>query len=395
MTKRVAVVVSHPIQHFVPQYSSWARLVGVDIKVFFASRQGLDAYEDKGFGRVVNWDQMVLDFNHEFLPGAAGKPTGSGIDCIEISERLQDFSPDAVVVYGYSQALQRRTIRWATGAKVPLLMIADSELRRRRSRLLRPVKAIILPRILRKIDLFLTVGDANEAYYRHYGALDETFIRCSFPVDVKAFDAVKPTRSEIGVRLREELGIPSSHKVVLTVGKLVPGKRQADLIAFSNAVQSRRRDITVVLAGSGHDEESLKAKALKVGPGGVLFAGFVHPSKLVEYYAAADLYAHCSEVEAHSLAISEAIYSGLPVVASNRCGSFGPSDDVRPGLNGFVYPCGNIAELSSALMMIIDRIDLQVSMGRESEAIASANQALAHGKALMQSLEVLASGKER
>lgn len=386
---RVAVVVSHPIQHFCPQYSSWANVDGIELKIFFASRHGLDAYEDKNFGRTVQWDHLVLDFPHEFLPGAAERSVGAGVDCHDLGDRLEEFAPDVVVVYGYTQPLQRRAIRWAKLETKSLVMIADSELRAHRSWVKRMAKAIVLPFILRKIDLFLSVGDANESYYRHYGVADRKLIRSFFPIDIKAFDALDPSRTQVRASLRAELGIPDGHTVLLMVGKLVPWKRQEDIIEFSNRIQGARHDVTVIIAGTGPDEGRLRKKAKKEGAGGILFAGFVPPSKLVEYYLAADIYVHCSEVEPHSLAISEAIYSALPVILSDRCGSYGPSDDVRPGLNGFVYPCGRVDTMHSALMAIIDNPEMKESMGLESRAIAVGNQALAHGKALTQALKVI------
>ena len=67
-------------------------------------------------------------------------------------------------------------------------------------------------------------------------------------------------------------------------------------------------------------------------------------------YCAADVYVHCSDNEPHSLAITEAIYCGLPVVLSDRCGSYGPTDDVQPGINGFVYRCGDVSDLSRCIV---------------------------------------------
>ena len=387
--KRIAVVVSHPIQHFCPQYSSWAALDGVDLRVFFASRHGLDPYEDKNFARTVQWNQLVLDFPHEFLPGAATRRLDARIDCIEIEARLSEFAPHIVVAYGYAQPLQRRTMRWVKSNAKQSIMIGDSELRSRRGFGKRALKSMLLPRIFSKIDLFLSVGDANEAYYRHYGVDERKLIRGFFPIDIRAFAAEDCGRDDRRARLRADLGIPDSHVVLLMVGKLVAWKRQKDLVEFSNRMQTCRGDVTVVYAGTGPDEQRLREETQKCGAGGVIFAGFIPPSELVDFYYAADVYVHCSEVEPHSLAVSEAIYSSLPVVLSDRCGSYGPSDDVREGLNGFVYPCGDIEKLSAALLALIERSELRTSMATESRRIAVENQSLAHGKALLQALEIL------
>jgi len=388
---RVAAVISHPIQHFCPQYTSWATLPEVDLKVFFASNHGLVAYHDKGFGRAVKWEGIKLDFTHEFLRDAEGKAIGNAIDAQDLAERLSAFSPDVVVVYGYAQALQRRALRWAKAAGVPALMFSDSELRASRNWAKRAVKAIVLPRVFRNARLFLTVGDANEAYYRNYGVPDDRLIRCFYPIDVCHYDSIVAKRDECRNHIRSQLEIPAHHKVLLMVGKLVPWKRQADLVQFSNAIQGKRDDITVVLAGTGPDETSLRTLTRRIGIGGVLFAGFVSPELLAEYYCAADIYVHCSDREPHSVAISEAIYCGLPIILSSRCGSYGPTDDVRPGLNGFVYPCGHIRDMSRLLLHVLGEEEVHAHMCEASKRIGRQHQALAHGIALTQALAIIDS----
>ena len=119
-----------------------------------------------------------------------------------------------------------------------------------------------------------------------------------------------------------------------------------------------------------------KAKALKKSK--VYFKGFVKSEFLPSYYAATDIYVHPASLEPHSLAISEAIYMGCPVVLSNRCGSYGERDDVREGVNGFVYEFGNIDALANAIKAmrrLIDRIEL----GNQSHNRAEQFQQNAHG----------------
>ena len=383
---RVAVVVSHPIQHFCPQYESWSGVEGAEIKVFFASAHGVQPYRDKNFSRTVRWSNLRLNFPHEFLPDSADKPLGADIDCAQLSGKLSDFDPEVLIVYGYSQKLQRRALAWAKSRHVCVVMIADSELRSRRSKFKLWLKGCFLPYYLRKIDFFFTVGDANEAYYRHYGVADSKFIRSYFPIDSSHYDRVLEARKEARARVRLKLCIPETHKVVLNVGKLVPWKRQEDLVQLSSRLQGKRSDVTVILAGSGPDAECLQAGATLIGPGGVIFAGFVAPEELAEYYCAADVYAHCSEHEPHSLAISEAVYCGLPIVVSNRCGSFGPSDDVQSGVNGFVFRCGEVADLEENLVRILADQQLCQRMGAASGVLGQRHQALAHGGALRQLL---------
>jgi glycosyltransferase involved in cell wall biosynthesis len=75
--------------------------------------------------------------------------------------------------------------------------------------------------------------------------------------------------------------------------------------------------------------------------------------RLPAFYVAADILLHPSAVDAHPLATSEGVYCGLPAVVSDRVGSVGPSDDVRPGENGLAYPYGDIEALEEALRALL------------------------------------------
>ena len=388
---RLAIVVSHPIQHFCPQFASWAALDEINLRVFFGSHHGRSSYYDREFGRQVQWDGLRLDFPHEFLSEAKEQHAPPPRDVRAVTNRLVHFGPDCLCVYGYSLGLARRAIAWAGTAGVPVLMVADSELRRRRSWARRAAKALLLPRILRKVDRFLTIGDANEAYYRWYGVPDDRFIRCGLPIDTMLYDRVLEDRERTRAALRAAHGIPHHHEVLLMVGKFTRGKRQEDLVALSNRVRRSRDDVTVVLAGSGAEEQRSRSLAHRLGVGGVVFAGFVQPTRLAQYYCAADVYVHCSAADAHPMAVTEAVYSGLPVVLSDRCGSYGPTDDVRIGVNGCIYACGDIEALESAVADILESSpERRRALAQASARIGREVQRRAQGPALLQAMDSLA-----
>lgn len=386
---RVAVVLSHPIQHFCPAYCSWTALPDVELRVFFASKHGLTPYADKNFGRTIQWPGLKMNFPHEFLFGADEKAISRSLDAPDLEERLVQFNPDVLVVYGYIQAIQRRALRWSKKANVPVLMFSDSELRYKRGVITRLAKRVLLPRVYRNVSLCLSIGDANETYYGHYGVRDSQLVRCFLPIDRNHYDARLVDKPSARNRVRMEHGIPENHYLLLNVGKLVPWKRQRDLVILSNRVQGKRDDVTVVLAGTGRDETELRALCSREGPGGVIFAGFIPSDVLCDYYLAADIYVHCSEKEPHSVAVTEAGYSGLPIIISDRCGSYGPTDDVQSGLNGFVYGCGDVDQMLQRVLHLIQNPELRSRMSEASHQIGSAHQDLAHGAGLLQAITIL------
>lgn len=382
-------MVSHPIPYFCSQYESWASLPGVDLRVFFASTHGLKEYFDEQFSERVQWDGLVLNFPHSFADGADGRAITNEMDAADLDAHLDSFAPNIVLIYGYRQPLLRRAMRWARRNRAQLFMLTDMEVRSKSSLVRRFAKKIVLPRLLKQVRVFLTVGDANEDSYRHYGIYDERFVRCGFPIDRGLFNGKRRTDEGEPQRARKALHLPLEQKIVLNVGKLVPWKRTQDLVDFSNRMQGRRDDITVLLVGTGPDESALRMQCRREGVGGVIFAGFVQPHRLADYYLAADVYIACSDRDRHPLTVSEAIYAGLPVVISDRCGSYGPTDDVQPGVNGFVYRCGNVVEMTRLLLHIVDTPELLASMSRESVSIGKKHQTLAHGEGLQRAMNVI------
>ncbi len=382
---RIAVVVSHPIQHFCPQYAALAEVPDWELRVFFASAAGARPYEDPQFGRTVVWDGLHLGrFAHEFLNGGAALPISTAIDAPDLGTRLALYDPDVVLVYGYAQRLQRRALGWAKALGKRVLMVADSELRRSRYAALRLAKRIALPRYFRRVDAFLTSGDANEAYYRHYGVPAERLFRSPCPVDREAAAPVLSAPAAHRAAIRERLGLPPDALVVSTVGKLLASKRQEDVVAMLDHVGP---DVHVVVVGAGPDEARLWTQAARSRHAArIRFTGFVQPAELPALYAATDVYVQASEADAHSLAVSEAVYLGCPVVLSDRCGSWGPTDDVQPGRNGLVYSCGDVRALAGAVRTLADAPALRERFGAASRAIGEQAQRQVYGEGLRAAL---------
>jgi len=85
----IAIVVTHPIQHFCPQYVSYSTNNNYFIKVFFASKAGSDMYYDPKFGKEIKWGNLCLEnFNHEFLNGGQTLPITSQLDAPELEHKL-------------------------------------------------------------------------------------------------------------------------------------------------------------------------------------------------------------------------------------------------------------------------------------------------------------------
>lgn len=377
MKKKLAIVISHPIQHFCPMFLNWAKSEQWEICVFFASVAGAKPYFDTQFKRMVSWEGLGLDqFPHVFLNGEKDLPIDTKLDAPTLFAELDKYAPDALLTYGYFQVLQRRARVWGKKRGVPVLFFSDSELRQKRPFLKQLVKKVIVTEYLKKADWFLTTGNANEEYFRKYGVPARKFVRSSYPIDRNGYEAAYNNRENLRAAARKRLGIADDEIMVSVVGKLVDWKRQSDLVEAVGKIADKK--VVAVLIGSGEREAAFKAVAEKMQHNRAIFTGFVDAHDLPELYAATDIYVHTSEIEPHSVAVSEAIYSGCPIVISHTCGSYGTDDDVQIGLNGFVYTCGNTDELASYLRRLSIDEALRARMSAKSRAIGFHNQHNAH-----------------
>lgn len=376
---KIAIVVSHPIQHFCPQYVSFSENEEVQLKVFFGSALGYKKYVDVNFNLEISWNNLNLDkFDHVFLNGYSVIQPGKDLDAISLEKELEDFGPQLLIGYGYFQKLQRRARKWATRNNVPVAYISDAEGRQQRHPLKEKLRSFMLRRYFRPIRYFLTVGDANEAYYRKYGVPDEKLLRMHFPIDVKQYVTFYENRDLLNSGIREQYGIGAEEIVLCVVGKLVAWKNQDHIIRALALLE--KKDITahLFILGSGEKLHDWEAAAGVLSRSKVYFPGFVSIDDLPAYYAAADIYVHPASVEPHSIAVSEAVYMGCPVVISDRCGSYGESDDVKDGENGLVFPFGDIPALADAIGQLALDTDRRKTFGERSHFRAVRFQETAH-----------------
>jgi glycosyltransferase involved in cell wall biosynthesis len=387
---KIAIVISHPIQHFCPQYASFAKIPNVNIKVFFASTVGLKPYKDDKFKQEISWGRLYLDeFNHEFVNGSIDLPINANLDSDKLEEKLEEFGPDGIITYGYYQKLQRRAYNWALKKKKKIFYISDSELSGKRLAGLTFIKKFYLDQYFRKVNAFLTVGDSNEYYYKYYGVPFYKMSRTFFPIDIKTYEEALSNKDELINALLVRHNISKDDFIISTVGKLISIKRQLDVIkALLTLDNFKERRIVYFLIGNGPDKEMLEDIASKVKFHKIIFTGFTKPEDLPSYYLASDLYIHPSEIEPHSLAISEAIYSSCPIVLSDKCGSYGPTDDVKAGFNGFAYESGNIDQLSNYIKLFINDQELRNKFSINSRSIAIDHQGKAHAQGLLNAIQI-------
>jgi glycosyltransferase involved in cell wall biosynthesis len=391
---RVALVVSHPIQHFCPQYESFARYPGAVFKVFFASMLGYQKYFDADFKKEISWGNISLDkFDHTFLNESAVLPADAGLDAPNIGDRLLEFSPHVVIVYGYYQKLQRRAYRWAIKHDVRIAYISDAEEHQKRNIFKQALKYFFVRRHFSRISYFLSVGHANASFYRKHGVDAGKLIEMHFPIDISQYRRSYEERVTLRSMIRRQYGLNDSDNVLIVVGKLSSWKNQDHIIEAMGMLEDQNVLTHLFIVGSGQMQETWEKKATALKSSKVHFTGFVKIEDLPGYYAASDIYVHPASIEPHSIAVSEAIYMGCPVVISDRCGSYGAGDDVEHDVNGFVYPFNAIGALAERIRILIENPALREKFSRASHDRAVFYQRRSHEEAIAELASRVAMNK--
>jgi len=371
---RLAIVVSHPIQHFVSLYRALASRTELRVKVFYAAKIGVNAYYDQEMAATIRWAGDPLSgYESEFLPGSERISEAGflSIDNPGVGRKLAEFNPDAVMVYGYAQLTQLQAFAWSHWRGVPILMTGDGDNLPRPTGHREALRKFILKRLMRRIGAFLTVGDQNEAMLQGLGVPRDRMFRAPLPIDEAVYADFAARRTEERARVRDMLGVDEDTLVLLYAGKLTLRKRPRDLVEAWARLASKgafRGKIAIWYCGDGQAKPDL-ARAIESTGAPAALVGFVNVDLLPAYYCAADILVHPSERDPHPLICSEAACIGLPMILSDRIGAIGPTDIARDGQNALVYRCGDIDALGAAISTLSGDAALRQKMSRNSRAI--------------------------
>lgn len=135
---------------------------------------------------------------------------------------------------------------------------------------------------------------------------------------------------------RELHQISASMKIVLYVGVIEPRRNVDFIIRVFYELSKLRNDICLVIAGEGPDKSKCDelSKSLRINDK-ILFLGKVPQKQLKSIYKAADVFLLPSKYEIYGMALMEAMYFGIPVIASLTAG---PEEIIESGVNGFIVP---------------------------------------------------------
>lgn len=158
-------------------------------------------------------------------------------------------------------------------------------------------------------------------------------------------DRFRPTEGA-----RQAIGLDNDIPFFLYVGRYAVEKGILDLLDALGEVHRRLPDtlFKVALVGRGDQLERIERRRSELGLNDLVDVhGWLAQDDLATWYSAADLFLMPSRNEPLGRVMLEAMACGTPVLGSD---SAGPKDHIQEGVNGFVYPRGDVAALTEQLL---------------------------------------------
>lgn len=211
-----------------------------------------------------------------------------------------------------------------------------------------------IDKLLSKItDTFITINKED------YNVVHKHFVDCkSFIIDGIGVDPNKfviENREQIRTEYRKDMNIPQNAIVLVYLAELIKNKNQTFLMDALKLALCKRKDIYLVLAGIDYTEGRFEKYAEKIGiKDNVRFLGW--RSDVNKLYAMSDICTASSIREGFGLNLVEAMYCGVPIIASKNRGH---TTIIRDGENGFLVNLGDVDEFADKIVLLADNADIR------------------------------------
>jgi len=182
-------------------------------------------------------------------------------------------------------------------------------------------------------------------------------------IDIESFNPALD-----GSKIRRLYNLRNDDPVVFTARAHLPVYGIEYLVRASVPILRRFPEAKFIIGGGGPLREYHELLARKLGVSkNVAFPGFIPPNHMPYYYAASDVVAVPSLIEAFGLVTVEAMACGKPVVGSDVGGI---PDTIVDGANGFLVKPKDPKDLADKILFLLEHPEKARQMGKEGRKMA-------------------------
>lgn len=270
----------------------------------------------------------------------------------ELMEACKKINPDLVYVTGWIDKFYLKVAKHFYKQGVPTVCAFDNQwagnMRQR-------VAAMMSPFFLKdRFNYVWVPGIFQFEYARRMGFAREQIRTGVYSAETENFEKIADKRANEGIALPKKL---------LYVGRFVEVKGLQELVPAFQSLRKEGFDWELQLVGEGEMKKEFE------GMEGISVRGFVQPDELPNLALEAGAFILPSRFEPWGVVLHEFAAAGLPVIASDACGS--ATAFLRDGYNGFLHKAGDRASLRAALKNMMQASDeARAEMGNRSRELA-------------------------
>lgn len=308
---------------------------------------------------IYDWERPELPdgLDYALLTEKQGEEIDPRLIAERLDQRVAPWKPQAVAICGWATVVDLVTLKWAFDRGIPVICMSetnswDFERRWPAEAIKRMIVAHFSAGLVTndsQAEYLASLGLRADTIFRGYNAIDNAFFR----EQADRWRADPELPPEVAGKLpKEAIG-----RYFLASNRFIEKKNLLRLLdAYADFRQGRAAnpaDWPLVLLGDGELRGRIEAKIAQLGLDKfVHLPGFLQVDALPRYYATAGAFVHASTTEQWGLVVNEAMASGLPVAASNRCGS--TQFLIEDGLTGFSFDPYDTRDITRALRSLAE-----------------------------------------
>lgn len=245
--------------------------------------------------------------------------------------------------------------------------------------------------VLKTVDAVICNGILSAQYLKKLGMNSDNILTGGMVADTGGLQIqIKNIRKEHDARWQTF----TKHPIFLYVGQMIPRKGVLELLKGWKVYSSLEPDHgSLLLAGEGISENSLKQFADREQLPNVNFLGAINYDQIAQIYAQADVFVIATLEDNWSLVVPEAMACGLPVACSKYNGCW--PELVKPGENGNIFDPHDPVSISESFLYFKQHFKHLRAMGLRSKQIISAFTPTSAAQAILNACNLALNRKKQ
>ncbi|XZM23880.1 glycosyltransferase family 4 protein [Clostridium perfringens] len=279
----------------------------------------------------------------------------------KINIYLLKYSPDVIIIGGsYLNPNIFNILKYSKKNLCSVYFWSESHLDEEKNynKIKKWIRHIIRSFIIKKINNFCVPGKLAQDFILKYSKKDSNFIFLPNLIDNEYYFLANRKRMEESDNIKRKYNLNDNKFIFLLPARLTPVK---GILEFLEIYRLCKENInaTILIAGEGELKKSIEEK-IDLYDIDVRILGSKTQEEMLELYSIANCLLLPSLSDPNPLSCIEAIWSGLPLLVSNKVGNY--PEVIYNGKNGFVFNYNEVEETIS----IINRLIMKESKWMEN-----------------------------